>query len=412
MSRTVIVIPCYNEESRFDPNAFAHCLQTQPQTSFIFVNDGSTDGTLAKLEDFADAHPGRARVIDQRPNAGKAEAVRRGMLEAMDDGADLAGYWDADLATPLESIPEFIEQFHLYPRTELVLGSRVALLGRQIERKPLRHYLGRVFATAASLVLGLPVYDTQCGAKLMRCDEERRELFAAPFSSRWIFDVEMLARYLQRRRSRHEIRELPLQQWTDVAGSKVKPVDFVRAFGELIRVRRRYGENTMYQKVFRALTGPPMRYVGVGAIGTLAHYAILTVLVSLLGASPVLATSVGAVVGAVVNYILNYHFTFISQSRHSITLPRFVLVSALGLGINAGGMWIAAEQLGMNYLLAQLGCTALVLVAGFTLNKLWTFGPPVEETSSPWEDPPDHQKPHLHLPGKTNRAIRSQIPPA
>ena len=56
-------------------------------------------------------------------------------------------------------------------------------------------------------------------------------------------------------------------------------------------------------------------------------------------------------------------------------------------------MCIAAEQLGMNYLVEQLGCTALVLVAGFTLNKLWTFGPPVEETSSPREDPPGHRKP-------------------
>ncbi len=405
MSRTVIVIPCYNEEGRFDSDAFAHCLRVQPNTSLILVNDGSTDGTLAKLEEFAGTHPGRVQVIDQNPNAGKAEAVRRGMLQAMDSGAAFAGYWDADLATPLEAIPEFLELFHHYPETELVLGSRVALLGRQIERKPLRHYLGRIFATGASLVLGLPVYDTQCGAKLMRCSEETRALFASPFSSRWIFDVEMLARYLQGRVVPHQIREHPLQRWTDVAGSKVKPIDFVRAFGELIRVKRRYGKDTAFQRLFRALTGAPMRYMSVGAIGTVAHYVILTVMVSLMGLSPVLGTSVGAVVGALVNYILNYHFTFISQARHSVTLPRFLVVSALGLGINAGGMWLAAEQLGINYLLAQLGCTALVLVAGFTLNKVWTFGSPVAERLQ--EHPPCNST----LPGKNGRIRKRQPAP-
>jgi putative flippase GtrA len=135
-----------------------------------------------------------------------------------------------------------------------------------------------------------------------------------------------------------------------------------------------------------------MRYIGVGAVGTLAHYVILTVMVSLIGLSPVLGTSVGAVVGALVNYILNYHFTFISQARHSVTLPRFLTVSALGLGINAGGMWVAAERLGINYLLAQLGCTALVLVAGFTLNKVWTFGATVaghHHEKPPLEDEPN-----------------------
>jgi putative flippase GtrA len=100
----------------------------------------------------------------------------------------------------------------------------------------------------------------------------------------------------------------------------------------------------------------------------------LALLVEVLGASPVVGTVVGAAIGALINYFLNYHFTFTSYASHKRTLPRFLVVAGLGLAINAGGMWLGTKLLGINYLITQVGCTALVLAVGFVLNKLWTFG--------------------------------------
>ncbi len=120
----------------------------------------------------------------------------------------------------------------------MVIGSRVKLMGRTIERLAWRHYLGRIFATAASLVLDLPVYDTQCGAKLFRATPLLAQVFAEPFLARWVFDVEIIARFMELDpggpdRIGEALFELPLRHWIDVHGSKVKPVDFAQSARDL-----------------------------------------------------------------------------------------------------------------------------------------------------------------------------------
>lgn len=246
MSDTIIVVPCYNEAERLDLPAFRQFVAAGYPQRFLFVNDGSTDATADVLRSFCGENAGRFELLDLARNRGKAEAVRRGMLHAIDQGAQRVGFWDADLATPLEAIPEFCRLFDADPELRMVLGSRVRLLGRRIERRALRHYLGRAFATAASLVLGLSVYDTQCGAKLFRVDSVLRASLAEPFRSRWIFDVELLARLVQRvavagrQDVERAIRELPLEHWRDVAGSKLKARDFLRALIDLLIIARAY----------------------------------------------------------------------------------------------------------------------------------------------------------------------------
>lgn len=238
------VVPCYNEAARLQTDRFIEFLKSHSDVRFIFVNDGSSDGTLAILQTLAATDPERIIVLDQQPNAGKAEAVRAGMLLGA-GGSDVVGFWDADLATPLDALPRLLCQLQRNPLLEMVFGARVRLLGRRIERRPMRHYLGRVFASVASTMLRLPIYDTQCGAKLFRVTPDLLQVLDAPFDSTWIFDVEIIARFLALHRKdpdfgKRAIYESPLHQWEDVAGSKVKPLDFVTSFLELMRIRARY----------------------------------------------------------------------------------------------------------------------------------------------------------------------------
>jgi len=241
--RVMIVVPCYNEELRLPADQFLRFLSESP-IQFVFVDDGSRDKTLDRLESLRKGHEDSVFVLRSPANQGKAEAVRMGMNFSLDQDAEFVGYWDADLATPLEAIPQFMAVFADRPDLDMVFGSRVKLLGRHVHRKTSRHYLGRVFATVVSIMLRLPIYDTQCGAKIFRVRPDIRRLTAEPFRTRWVFDVELLARYIRLLGSptlaAHRIYEYPLDAWEDVGGSKVKPFDFFVAFRDVMRIYWKY----------------------------------------------------------------------------------------------------------------------------------------------------------------------------
>lgn len=242
LNSCALIIPCYNEAVRLRSEVFIAFAREHQNVRFVFVNDGSRDDTSGMLARLAAQMPEQATVIDNPVNQGKAGAVRDGMLFAIDKlKVDYMGYWDADLATPLPYALDMLEVMDANPRLAMIFGARVQLLGRHIDRKPHRHYLGRVFATFVSVLLKLPIYDTQCGAKIFRRTPYLRTLFADPFVSRWIFDVEIIARFMRLPAevappALDAIYEFPLLSWKDVDGSKVKPFDFFKALRDLYRI--------------------------------------------------------------------------------------------------------------------------------------------------------------------------------
>jgi dolichyl-phosphate beta-glucosyltransferase len=126
------------------------------------------------------------------------------------------------------------------------MAARVRLLGRRIERRATRHYLGRLFATMTSLFLRIPVYDTQCGAKAFRVSPAVREAIAEPFGSSWVFDVELIGRLLHGTKTAPPVPlaafvEMPLREWRDVSGSELGFRDMARAFVDLLVVGYRLG---------------------------------------------------------------------------------------------------------------------------------------------------------------------------
>ncbi len=243
LPQVCIVIPCYNEEKRLDLAAFEAYLQEQDHICFAFINDGSKDNTLSLIQNFAQQWPNQVQAIDLPQNGGKAEAVRQGMLQVL-GWKDFAyvGFLDADLATPLSQLQLLIHNIQKRPEYVMAAGSRVRRLGSRIDRKPRRHYLGRIFATVVSLMLGISVYDTQCGAKLFDA-KIVPSLFEQPFVSKWFFDVELFAR-LGKLNGGTDVQrvaiEVPLERWIEVGGSKISAGTFLKVPADLWRIYKKY----------------------------------------------------------------------------------------------------------------------------------------------------------------------------
>jgi glycosyltransferase involved in cell wall biosynthesis len=240
MQNIKIVIPCYNEQSRLPVETILSYLKKNENVSVLLVDDGSRDNTRALIESAAARLPSRIQTLSLDENSGKAEAIRQGMLSLiLNRQADWFGYWDADLATPLEEIQHLLDC--AAEPVQLLMCSRVKRSGARIERYVWRHFAGRCMAALIAFTLKLPVYDTQCGAKLIRASAAR-QVFGEPFLTKWLFDVELIARINLANPNREvlPILEVPIKQWTDIPGSKLKVKHMFSSLGEIVRIYRRY----------------------------------------------------------------------------------------------------------------------------------------------------------------------------
>ena len=240
-----IVVPCYNEEKKISLTAYQNFLELNPDVCICFVNDGSLDNTLQRLETLQDKITDRITIISNPKNLGKAEAVRNGILFSNKNlEFNYIAYLDADLSTSLEECKSLTT--YLTDDINFVFGSRIMKIGSVIERRQSRFLIGRFIATVISSMLRLKVYDTQCGCKVFT-KELSTHVFKEPFISKWLFDVEIFHRIIDfygRENVLNNMLEIPLKRWIDVGDSKVKTSYFLRLWVDMYLIHKRYNNKT------------------------------------------------------------------------------------------------------------------------------------------------------------------------
>ena len=239
-----IVIPTYNEELRIVPTigAIASHISTMGEPwELIVADDGSTDTTREIVSELGLVN---LRLLEAERNAGKGDAVRRGVLAAQ---GDIILFADADQSTPIEQFTALLEE--LERGADVAVGSR-AVSGAEVENKSLmRSAFSAGLQFIVKGVFKIPVADTQCGFKMFT-RKAAHTLFTRQQIDDFSFDLEIL--YLARKFDLQTV-EVPVQ-WIDAPGSKVDPVKVAIGFVRDLAQIRRNDTNGVYAEPAHAIT--------------------------------------------------------------------------------------------------------------------------------------------------------------
>lgn len=224
-----IVIPAYNESARLPATLLRtlEFLESVPwRSKVVVVDNGSVDDTAGVVRSIAGGRSVPIEVVGcARP--GKGAAVRRGLLSAR---APFVGFFDADLATPVETLGVTMEL--LRGGASAVVASRHAPGSTIVRSQPWgRRMGGGAFRLLTHQVVP-GVQDTQCGFKFFERAAVTRALVQCRTTG-FAFDAELLNR-IQHDGGR--IVEVPVS-WTDGSQSTFRPLrDGVASFGAVLRM--------------------------------------------------------------------------------------------------------------------------------------------------------------------------------
>ncbi|RTE53332.1 response regulator [Arenibacter aquaticus] len=233
-----VVIPCYNEEDRLSSDEFRNFAYQNLGYHLCFVNDGSTDNTLAVLEELRKGNESNISVYNCKKNGGKAEAVRQGIQYLMqDEQFDYIGYLDADLSTDFRDFDDLVKTMET-SQFKIVSGSRISRMGADITKESARKIISKTINIIIQKILGMPFKDTQCGAKVMN-REIASSMFKKKFVTKWLFDVEIFMRmrkHYGKKEATNMICEQPLKRWIHADGSKLSMKDSLKIVGQLAQI--------------------------------------------------------------------------------------------------------------------------------------------------------------------------------
>jgi glycosyltransferase involved in cell wall biosynthesis len=148
LKTVTVVIPLHDEEGNLDVliERLHAVLQGEGEAySFLFVDDGSKDGTLAKLRRLA-AVDARVGAVALSRNFGKEAAIAAGLRYARGDAVVLM---DADLQHPPEVIPQFLAAWRA--GSEIIFGLRQDRVGESRSRTELSKLFYRLFGRLSEL---------------------------------------------------------------------------------------------------------------------------------------------------------------------------------------------------------------------------------------------------------------------
>jgi glycosyltransferase involved in cell wall biosynthesis len=239
--KMAMVVPCYNEEKRFKLESWNELISATNEVEWIFVNDGSTDNTKKLLEEIKKYSS--ASVIHLPINAGKAEALRIGFIEAISKNCQVMGMIDADDSFKIEEVLKYIKRFQVQSEWisfgeyyAAIFMARNTTFKGLLESRILGRLIGLTISKMNRMAWPQLPKDTQCGFKFFKRNESFVSAMNQPFLQPWFFEIELLIRCSTGTSANLHIREVSLDFSANVEGSKTNRLNLLSTGKQVIMI--------------------------------------------------------------------------------------------------------------------------------------------------------------------------------
>ena len=209
-----VVLPAHNEADMLEKavTEITEVLGEYAGTyEIIIAEDGSTDGTDKKADEFSERLP-FVRHIHSEKRLGRGKALKKAFHQS---SGEILVYMDVDLATDVRQLKELIDSVDK-EGYDFATGSRM-LPESNVERSGTRDLASKTYNFMVRAVLGSKVKDHQCGFKAFR-REPLLQIIDEVSANHWFWDTELLVRAHRRG---YRIKEIPVL-WKSGRETKVR----------------------------------------------------------------------------------------------------------------------------------------------------------------------------------------------
>lgn len=240
MYKNGIVIPIYNEKSRLKFDNLQSAISLLPKDFILqIVDDGSTDGFgLELIQTFKGFD--NVSITRYETNLGKANALLYGFKQIILSNPEIEflGFMDADFSAPMSELLKLFD-IAITENLDFVCGVRISNERNVIKTSWFRRAIGQMFTFCSSLVLGIELQDSQCGCKVFKNTTSFRDMLDVPPVNRWLFDLQAILLTLNNAHTGSDLlREVPLEEWVHMKGSKIRILDVFEVLFGLLKLRK------------------------------------------------------------------------------------------------------------------------------------------------------------------------------
>lgn len=123
----------------------------------------------------------------------------------------------------------------------------------------------------------------------------------------------------------------------------------------------------------KKLVNQILKFGVVGGLAFIIDYGIMVFLTEIFEINYLISTTISFIISVIFNYMMSIYWVFEvdKNKKKSTVFSAFIILSIIGLLLNDLFMWIFVDTFFINYMIAKIIATFLVMVYNFITRKIF-----------------------------------------